>query len=96
MAKTLVGVGRGVCLTSEQFCPTRFIVGREKPSRQTLADHVRALRRIRPGLGQEFRNHALWVGFWPVSWARADGTRYRSQADEPAPVRGILADYVLS
>lgn len=65
---------------NERFFPTRWVL-RGLPRRELIAAHVMQLRRINPNYGKEFRNHAIYLGVWPVSWTRADGTRHRSNVE---------------
>ena len=73
-----------VRLTNEEFLPTRWVVGRSKPSRQAIADHCRKLsKKYGFRMAHLFRNEAMRMGIWPVSWRKPDGTRYKSQDETP-------------
>lgn len=52
-------------MTSEEFCPTRFIVG--NPSRSAIAEHARKLWRAHGSrTARAFLLHAVYVGFVPA------------------------------
>lgn len=68
---------RGPTPSNEELVPTRFIL--RPPPRQTVADHLRSLvRRYGRWTARACRNEMIRIGCFPVSFRRADGSRYLS------------------
>ena len=60
-------------VSNETIFPTRWIYGF---SRETAAHHLIMLRRIDRKYAVDCRNYGIYLGNWPISFRRADGTRF--------------------